>query len=204
MLPYTTAEEFTLRVANTVISFNGTPQWISTANPEDRTLSHYPLPLSNDEFRAAIRTAWNDRGWDAHNMKLGYINWQRGPGMELPYITRVPARHAHQGLTSRGIFIPPESGASWDRLLRTSAFNEMWAGSYPSFSEACKMVKEKYGPNMVAFARRWALSFDPLEVFYLHYRGKRIAVGHTPDSFKLPSNAKHLAEVAQEQGLRVA
>jgi len=82
-------------------------------------------------------------------------------------------------------------------------FVQMLKNSYPSW-RMCRteLVNNRGKYQSLAFHKVFALSYNSLDLFYLHYKGKPIATSHDGDVYKLETVNQHLKELLLEHGIR--
>lgn len=191
-------EQLQLRLAGTIIEFDGRPVQVSRVN-QNGSLELILLPGGRDN----IVVPSNDPRFNIRDFKLGYVNCHNTAG----YLTRVPARQQRQGLTNANTVFDEDFrrfvGRPLSEISRRPEFTDMWRNTYPKFADVVNRLNANPDLRKMAFSRRFALSKDrELGFFELHYRGRRVAWGD-PNQFNLPSEYQYLTEVISSEGVSV-
>lgn len=224
-LPYKKPSEFHDRYSQSVIYYDNEPVWIHGVSPQtDRGLeevpddvlkkgvylvfNRLPWPSNADEIKQHKYLA-SDPSFTAIPIHTGYANvsfkndeFSGKRTRYASYISRAPVRRNKQGLGVENVVIP--SGQSLLDLLYDSEFVSMLKNQYKSFYEVRELVVDPRNLlGITAFSQKFALEYDTLDQFVLHFRGEKVGYSLDGDKFTLGKNQLWLRETLEELGISV-
>jgi hypothetical protein len=153
MLHYETADDASFRLRHSIITLNGNPvfvQEVDVARSGDVGCCNLILTkLPSMEPMDPVDIA--DPGLaDRGNLTLGYMNIPILGTVE--HITRYPASHNKQGLTSSNL--SSTHGIDFGNLMRQQHFTDLLTNNYPTLAECLVRLE---GASSVAFSSKFAL-----------------------------------------------
>ena len=214
MLPYRTLDEVIERMFSSIVMYDDQPVYVHDCKLKAETIycsfTYLPVKMVHGEVKGdkVGKASIDDDKWNISNYTLGYIN-MRKRGIDswiAAYVTRVPIRGAgglyKQGLTEATMMIPAELGL-FSNLISNICFKNMMLGKYPNVRTVLKTLNEAEEPSTCAFHRRFAIEKSELDMYWLHYRGKRVASSYDGKEWKLPIDLSFLQELLDENGIKV-
>jgi len=199
-IDYDSYEEVHMRLQGTVVRYDGEPVYVSNVTQGDDGvprihIMNLPVILNGreevNEDNKVTRKVVNSRHFDFEPFLLGYANLKYG----ACFLSRAPVRKYKQGLSS-GNLTDAQGRLSFKAALADPGFKDALKNEYPPRSVATEMAKDK--SITVAFCREFAVEYNSLGYFLLHYRGAPCAFSEDGYVFKLPEQFKYLSEVLQE------
>lgn len=212
MLPYRLAEEFRDRYAESVIYYKQQPIYVSQITPRiggnDVKLHYFNLPISRKTAADLQEVSATDPELSDSQFNLGYCNdcLSGRFGLTALYLQRMPVRRSKQGLDHHNVYFPRDGDNNMDfsACLHHTHFMDMLVNAYPVYDEARNHITSSQRYGVVAFHKHFGLQFSKLDLWYLHYKGKKIASSGDGYTFKLAQVYTHLNEVLEENLLKVA
>lgn len=179
------AEDAHMRLAGTIVLFNGEPVYVTRVNPDHKVLFCF---LSTGKKGEA---AWEADAWDYRPVKTGFVNL----GREMFFVERVPVRKWKQGLHRENTAVYPERPGIFD-IIRTKEFAACIKRDYPSFKDVMRALRNGSADSR-AFHPLWGLQKTPLGLVWVCY--KKETVGwFEGGKLKLGDGFQFLKESAEE------
>jgi len=213
-VPYRTPEETNDRISQTVVMFGNDPVYVVQAladrGPDNRVYTAVmyvllPAKIDIDSIRGIgpgiLKASILDERWRCHDFNIGYVN--QPDILDAAYMTRIPIRRYKQGLNAANLNGIARLG-NFQKLVANQSFVDMLRGNYPNYAVVHKKVSKANAEHaQMAFARRWSLEHTDLEVYWLRYRGQRVASSQDGWTFHLPKKFLYLKELILKLDLEV-
>ena len=213
---YEHSEEVTLRLADTVVMYEGHPYYVSTVSTHTPDENHTILGLKElPSFKLVKNVLISDRALTYRKFNLGFCNVKNSS----VFVQRIPVKKWKQGLNNDNVsltdvkyvqtepFSDNEIGledyydGSFATLIRTKAFVNMMTDTYPTF-KYCIDYLDTPGNLAIAFNKDFCIINDKIGCkFLLHQLTKVARIEGT--TCYLPSPYRFLSEALNSLGVEI-
>lgn len=209
---YETQQEANQKLQTCIVSYDGSPFYVSEAEGSGPGLRLYGMLCTVDKTQSpTVQYSITDPKWEFKNLggRLGYVNIDGWDYKSASYVRRVPVRAAQrtQGLSRSNVKIsrlPPCAmlgltgmSLTWDKINKQAGFFDTWAGTFPDI-RAVRTQMKRHDVTMRALGRFLAVQRSPLDLFYLLYKGEPIGRSEDLEVFKVPKQFRYLDELLIE------
>jgi hypothetical protein len=171
---YTTREDVSRRLADTIVALNNEPVHIYDVGgrgPNALTVRYRMFPFDGSEVGES--RVDNPEFNKFKPIPLGFINAFE-LGSQTYFAQRIPMRQSRQGLSSQSFTATALDGSNrlgLDHLRISEGFREMVAGVYPTFDEAVTML---IPGSSIAVSREFALAKSNGGYVTLYYKKEEV------------------------------